>query len=108
MGDIPCKHCGSYYSHKPKCIYWMQTGLHDHILILEIKERVDRECYDLENKINSLQKQLDRCERNSDFLLAQNKELEKVATEWMNDYDKLKDKYEPTTLVLSEELKEGE
>ena len=89
--DIPCKHCGSYYSHKPKCVYWAQTGLHNQILILEIKERVDRECYDLENKINSLQKRLD------------------IATEYIGDcsVSHVESRYKHRARLLSEELKEG-
>lgn len=36
-----------------------------------------------------------------EFLQAQVKELTEIAEAWMNDYDKLKAKYEPTELVTS-------
>ena len=35
------------------------------------------------------------------LLKEQNEELYKVAKEWMNDYDKLKNKYEPMIAVTS-------
>lgn len=36
-------------------------------------------------------------------LKAQNEDLYKIAQEWMHDYDKLKNKYEPMIAVTSED-----
>jgi hypothetical protein len=62
----------------------------------------------MQNSDATILEQIISAKKNNEKLADKISELEKLAEDWMNCYQKLKDKYEPEIFVTSGELKEGE